>query len=70
VRFDTTAAREALTPVGIRVPALSDYFDRLVRFAVTAKWGRRSLTRMDAVAAVGERAPRDLARPRLELVGV
>jgi hypothetical protein len=36
------------------VPRLTDYFDRLVDFAVAADWGRRELTRVDMMP------PRDL----------
>jgi thioester reductase-like protein len=51
-RFDTSAAREALAPTGIRVPPLAGYFDALVRFARAADWGRRPLSRVEARAAL------------------
>jgi long-chain acyl-CoA synthetase len=52
VRHDTSRARAALAPAGIAPPALPDYFDRLVDFAQAARWGRRQLSRVDAVRAV------------------
>jgi thioester reductase-like protein len=56
-RFDTSAATEALAPVGIQVPPLEDYFQSLVRFAEAADWGRRPLTRIQARDAVEELEP-------------
>ena len=55
--FDNSAASDALAPAGIRVPPLPDYFDALVRFANAAEWGRRSLTRVEARAAIEDRVP-------------
>ncbi len=40
-RFDTTHARAALAPSRIAPPRVSDYVDRLLRFAVETDWGRR-----------------------------
>ena len=40
-RFDDTSARA----LGLRVPALPDYFDRLMDFAVGAEWGKRDVSR-------------------------
>jgi thioester reductase-like protein len=54
VSYDTSRAEADLAPAGIRVPRLTDYFDRLVDFAVAADWGRRELTRVDMMP------PRDL----------
>jgi hypothetical protein len=67
VRFDTTAAREALEPAGIRVPPLRGYFDALVNFARETEWGRRPLTRVEARAAFAGPVPDEPPRPpRLE----
>jgi hypothetical protein len=43
--FDDDAARTVLAPLGIEVPPLSEYFERLIRFAQQAEWGRRPLAR-------------------------
>jgi hypothetical protein len=43
--FDDDAARTVLAPLGIEVPPLSDYFERLVSFAQQAEWGHRPLAR-------------------------
>jgi long-chain acyl-CoA synthetase len=43
--FDDDAARTVLGPLGIEVPPLSEYFERLIRFAQQAEWGRRPLAR-------------------------
>jgi thioester reductase-like protein len=48
VRFDNRRTRERLEPVGIRVPPPESYLDRLLDFAVAARWGRRRVTRADA----------------------
>jgi thioester reductase-like protein len=54
VRYDTVNARAGLAGTGIRVPALADYFPRLMDFAVAAEWGKsaRALDRDDAQAAL------------------
>ena len=46
--FDDTRARAALGPAGIRPPRLPDYFGRLMDYAETVKWGKRSMTREEA----------------------
>jgi long-chain acyl-CoA synthetase len=51
VRFDTAGARAALDPLGIRVPPVADYFERLLDFAVLANWGRLPVGRAEARAA-------------------
>lgn len=56
VRHDTTRAQEALARAGIAPPALPDYFERLVAFAETARWGRRAVSRVDAAGAERRRA--------------
>ena len=48
VRFDDRRARSRLEPLGIRVPRPESYFDRLLDFAVAARWGKRSLSRAEA----------------------
>ena len=54
VRFDDRRARVALRGAGIAAPPLHSYFDRLVRFALAAKWGKRRITR---ATAMGRAAP-------------
>lgn len=56
VRHDTSRAQEALAAAGLGPPPLATYFDRLVDFAEAARWGRRTLTRVDAAGAVRRRA--------------
>lgn len=48
MRFDDSNARAALAPAGLRPDPLPAYFDRLMDFAERAKWGRRTLSRLDA----------------------
>jgi thioester reductase-like protein len=49
--FDDRRARAALAPAGISAPAPEGYFDRLMAYAVRARWGRRPQTREQALAA-------------------
>jgi nucleoside-diphosphate-sugar epimerase len=42
LRFDTTHARNALDPAGIRPAPVAGYFDRLLDYALEANWGARS----------------------------
>ena len=56
VRHDTTRAQAALADCGIAPPPLPDYFERLVDFAHAARWGRRTLSRMDAAGSARRRA--------------
>ena len=48
VRFDDRHARSRLEPAGIRAPRLESYFDRLLDFATSARWGKRPLSRAEA----------------------
>jgi long-chain acyl-CoA synthetase len=50
VRYDDRRARAALHGTGIEPAPLRDYFDRLVRFALAAEWGRREIPRCSVVA--------------------
>jgi hypothetical protein len=64
VHFDTLATRTALAPHGIEVPALRDYFTRLMDFAEGANWGRALPARHEAVTAeVRLRQPRATRAP-------
>ena len=49
VRFDDRRARSRLEPAGIRAAPLRDYFRPLVDHAVAARWGRRPITRAQAM---------------------
>jgi len=51
VRFDTSAARAGLDPLGIRVPPVDAYLERLLEFAVRANWGRCPVGRAEAGAS-------------------
>jgi thioester reductase-like protein len=68
VRHDTSCAQEALAAAGLGPPPLATYFDRLVDFAEAARWGRRTLSRVDAAGAARKRAA--LAAPPAPLRGV
>jgi thioester reductase-like protein len=58
VRFDDRRTRVALRGTGIEPTPLHTYFDRLVRFALTAEWGRRRISR----ARVNRPAPPPVRR--------
>lgn len=49
--FDDAGARARLEPAGIRVSPLRDYLDRLLDFATRTRWGKRPLSRIEALAA-------------------
>jgi thioester reductase-like protein len=48
--LDDSRARELLGPLGLRVPALREYFGTLIDYAERARWGKRPLTRQAAAA--------------------
>jgi thioester reductase-like protein len=48
LRFDDARARALLEPRGIRPAPLPAYFDRLIDYAVAARWGRHTIGRADA----------------------
>jgi thioester reductase-like protein len=54
--FDDSRARAVLEPAGIRPPRLVDYFGRLMDYAETVKWGKRSMTRQEAHERLREEA--------------
>jgi long-chain acyl-CoA synthetase len=49
--YDNSLARHALEPRGIEVPRLESYFERLIRFALAADWGRSIPGRHEASLA-------------------
>ena len=49
-RFDDRRARAKLERAGVRAPSLESYFDRLLDFAVSARWGRSLPSRRDTLA--------------------
>jgi long-chain acyl-CoA synthetase len=57
VRYDDACARAALDPVGIAPAPLPEYFDRLVDYALLARWGRGGLGRAEALDAVPAGSP-------------
>jgi long-chain acyl-CoA synthetase len=67
--FDNRRARIALRGRAVATTPLSSYFERLIRFALAAEWGRRNIPRATAIA-YREPPPRRPAsaqriRPRL-----
>lgn len=48
--FDDSGARARLGPAGIHVSPLADYVGRLLDFATRTRWGKRPLTRAEALA--------------------
>jgi long-chain acyl-CoA synthetase len=51
VRFGSSSTRAELDRLGVEVPALGDYFERLLDFAVDCSWGRERVGRAQALAA-------------------
>jgi hypothetical protein len=51
VAFDDTHAR------GLEPPAPGEYFERLVEFATESRWGKRPVSRSEALARVGSPLP-------------
>lgn len=49
--FDNTRARARLEPAGITASPLAAYLERLLDFATRTRWGKRPLTRLEALAA-------------------
>jgi thioester reductase-like protein len=49
--FEDALTRQRLEPLGIRVSPLGDYLERLLDFATKSRWGKRPITRVDALAA-------------------
>ncbi|HUB73037.1 MAG TPA: SDR family oxidoreductase [Solirubrobacteraceae bacterium] len=66
VRFDDRRCRVALRDSGVETAPLSSYFERLMRFAVAAEWGRRRLPR----AALRGRPSRPRTRVRAAVPSV
>jgi thioester reductase-like protein len=58
VRYGNAGAREALSPLGIEAPPLATYFERLIRYAQAADWGRRRLPRREEPVTVESPMPR------------
>jgi thioester reductase-like protein len=54
--FDDARARALLAPQGVACPPLRDYFPKLIRYATTARWGKRNLTREEAQSAEADSA--------------
>ena len=49
--FDETRTRERLAEAGIEVTPLRDYMERLLDFATRSRWGKRPVSRVEALAA-------------------
>jgi long-chain acyl-CoA synthetase len=62
VVYDDRRSRVALCAAGIGPPPLSDYFDRLVEFALASEWGRRPISRAAARGPGGLLASRPPGR--------
>jgi thioester reductase-like protein len=56
VVFDDQRSRAQLEPAGIEVPPLEAYFGRLIEFAESARWGKRTITRDEARRAMAQPA--------------
>ena len=54
VVFDDSHARDVLEPAGVRAPLLTEYFGRLIDYAETVRWGKRSMTREEALERIRE----------------
>jgi thioester reductase-like protein len=52
VVFDDSRARAALGPAGIQAPLLTDYFGRLIDYAEATRWGKRQMSREEALERV------------------
>jgi thioester reductase-like protein len=50
-RFQAEETSAALAPLGVELPALGDYFERLLDFAVDCRWGGRKVGRAQALAS-------------------
>jgi thioester reductase-like protein len=57
VAFDDTRAREHLDPHGLEPPEPREYFARLIEFATESRWGKRPVSRSEALARVGSPLP-------------
>jgi long-chain acyl-CoA synthetase len=53
VRYSDARARRALEPAGVAAAPIESYFDRLVDYALLARWGRAPLTRAQAASRAG-----------------
>ena len=49
--FDNTEARKRLEPAGISASPLAAYLERLLDFATRTRWGKRPVSRIEALAA-------------------
>ncbi len=49
--FDNIRARARLEPAGISVSPLASYLERLLDFATRTRWGKRPVSRVEALAA-------------------
>ena len=49
--FDDATTRARLEPRGIRSSPLGDYLDQLLDFATRSRWGKRPITRIEALAS-------------------
>lgn len=58
VRFDDRRSRARLEPTGVRPPRPESYIDRLLDYAVAARWGKRRVTRAEAHRYVPVKRPR------------
>lgn len=68
VAYDNRRSRVALAAAGISPAPLSNYFDRLVEFALAADWGRRQLPRVGATHRAEPSPGRDARVPEASMV--
>lgn len=64
VAYDNRRCKAVLCGSGIAPSGLPSYFDRLVEFALAARWGRLPISRVEAVQARGGAAARAAAPSR------
>jgi len=57
VRYRDDRARSRLEPAGVRVTPVEGYFDRLLDYAIDARWGRAAVGRAEAQARAGGDQP-------------
>src|SRR6185436_18748574 len=59
VTYDDERTRRRLEKAGIAVPPIETYFDQLMDYAHTARWGRSPITRAEAAERLdGSEAPK------------
>jgi hypothetical protein len=58
VRYGDRRTRSRLAPLGIEPPPIEGYYQRLIDFALRAKWGRALVARAEGHAPTRRRSSR------------